>query len=169
MQLQILTLALAALATAAPSPIAASNGTSTSTSGVDFKPCKHSDPATDPAQVLGIDFAPNPPLVDTDLNITVRGVLRERLEDGAKLKLAVKMGFLTILRRTVDLCELVPGGCPVEPGEWELAYTQPMEPGTPANMPFTVQVNVEDKDAKKMACVNIPNVVVGDQVLKEQE
>lgn len=164
MRFQLLALGLASLTTAQILDLAPSVTDSLTPRSpaeqVTFKPCKHTHPTTDPAQVLAIDFTPNPPQAGADLHIAVRAALRQRLEQGAALKLSVKMGLIPVLGLSVDVCKWVPGGCPVEPGEWAMNYTQALDAGVPTGVPFAIKVDVEDKEGERMACVKIPDVQI---------
>lgn len=54
------------------------------------------------------------------LTIEAKGVLRERIEKGAKVLLVVKYGLITLIRQTADLCDQlvnVDMKCPLEKGD----------------------------------------------------
>lgn len=78
--------------------------------------------ALDEPHILDINsvvLEPNPPVPGQNLTITASGVLKEDVIDGAYVDVVVSYGFITLVRQTYDLCEVLPEvdmECPVSKG-----------------------------------------------------
>lgn len=69
--------------------------------------------------IESVTLDPNPPVPGANLTIKASGVLETDVVDGAYVDIVVNYGFITLVRRTFDLCELLPEvdmECPVEKG-----------------------------------------------------
>lgn len=79
-------------------------------------------------QLQSLDYFPSPPQRNQFLNVTLKGQLNGVIDEGAKVNLAVKWGYVRIPVPAVDVCKELNGGmagdaglkCPVPSGELEL-------------------------------------------------
>lgn len=73
-----------------------------------------------------VDLDPNPPIPGENLTITAKGTLKQELIDGAYVDVVVRYGFITLVNRRYDLCELLPEvdlECPLKAGYLSLTRT----------------------------------------------
>ncbi|KAF8862115.1 hypothetical protein BDZ45DRAFT_646778 [Acephala macrosclerotiorum] len=107
-----------------------------------------------------ITLSPDPPIPGSPLNVSISFAANTRILSGAYLNVVVKIGYLKLLKQTVDLCEengvLKDTGvsCPVEEGEHviEKKVDLPREIPPAKYTVNAVGFTVEDED---MFCVNI--------------
>ncbi|KEP48028.1 phosphatidylglycerol/phosphatidylinositol transfer protein [Rhizoctonia solani 123E] len=120
---------------------------------------------TDGVQIESIKLSPDPPQIGKDLTITARGVVTERIEEGAYADVIVKLGLVKLLHKRFDLCEEarknnVTVQCPVEPGEYEVVHTVQLPRETP-RAKFTVNVNAFTSDEEDLACLVLKADFIG--------
>ncbi|KAF9904837.1 hypothetical protein EC991_002265 [Linnemannia zychae] len=98
--------------------------------------------------------------------VRIDGVLKERIEKGAVLRLQAFKFFFTVLDKTIDLCETLEamGGalgasgvkCPIEPmatGAEGLKACFPLERSYPTDISATLKVTGLTAEKKQMFCV----------------
>lgn len=98
---------------------------------------------------------PDPPQRGTDVNVTVNGILNDRIEDGAKIRLKVKLGLITLAVLHFDFCEkAVEFGheCPLEKGPLSISHTAKIPYEVPPGR-YTIDINIETVDQRPIACV----------------
>ncbi|KAF2152050.1 Phosphatidylglycerol/phosphatidylinositol transfer protein [Myriangium duriaei CBS 260.36] len=106
-------------------------------------------------EIKKADLSPNPPEAGTKLTITATGNFKKDVEEGAKVHLQVKYGFITLVKQTADLCETVQKvdlECPLKEGEMTLTKDVDL----PAQIPpgkYTVLADVVTKDEDKITCL----------------
>ncbi|CAE7136595.1 unnamed protein product [Rhizoctonia solani] len=91
---------------------------------------------SDAVQIKSIKLSPDPPQIGKDLTITARGVVTQKIEDGAYADVTVKLGLVKLLHKQFDICEEARNNnvtvqCPVEPGEYEVVQTVQLPRETP--------------------------------------
>ncbi|KAF8604792.1 hypothetical protein BDV93DRAFT_81950 [Ceratobasidium sp. AG-I] len=91
---------------------------------------------SDAVQVKSIKLSPDPPQIGKDLTITARGVVSQKIEEGAYADVLVKLGLIKLLHKEFDICEEARNNnvtlqCPVEPGEYEVVQTVELPKETP--------------------------------------
>ncbi|CAG9998074.1 unnamed protein product [Clonostachys byssicola] len=102
-----------------------------------------------------VDLSPNPPAAGQDLVIKAEGTVKEKIEEGAYVSLAVNYGLIRLITTTADLCEQIGNvdlECPVEAGK--LAITKTVE--LPAQIPpgtYTVVADVFAADKRRITCL----------------
>ncbi|KAE8446599.1 hypothetical protein EG329_011792 [Mollisiaceae sp. DMI_Dod_QoI] len=107
-----------------------------------------------------ITLDPDPPVPGSPLSASISFTANKQILDGAYIKLVVKIGYITLLKKTVDLCEedgvLKDTGisCPIEPGE----HVIKKDVDLPAEIPpakFNVDVLGFTVDDADMCCVKV--------------
>ncbi|PPQ97561.1 hypothetical protein CVT26_002346 [Gymnopilus dilepis] len=93
--------------------------------GWDWKDCGQD---TDAVRIQSIDISPDPPKPGKDLTVTVTGIAKERIEEGAYVDVTVKLGLVKILSKEFDVCEEAQNAnasiqCPVEEGTYTVKQT----------------------------------------------
>uniref|UniRef100_A0A8H7TW31 Phosphatidylglycerol/phosphatidylinositol transfer protein n=1 Tax=Bionectria ochroleuca TaxID=29856 RepID=A0A8H7TW31_BIOOC len=90
-----------------------------------------------------------------DLVIKAEGIVKEKIEEGAYVSLAVNYGLIRLITTDADLCEQIGNvdlECPVEAGK--LAITKTVE--LPAQIPpgtYTVVADVFTADKRRITCL----------------
>ncbi|KAK4544026.1 hypothetical protein LTR36_004524 [Oleoguttula mirabilis] len=120
-------------------------------------PLQHcQNPENDILTLQSVNLDPNPPRAGQTLKIEAKGILKEDIEDGAKIHLQVKYGLITIIRQTADLCETVGKvdlECPLNKDK-ETALSKEVDlPNQIPNGKYTVVADVVTKDEKKITCL----------------
>jgi hypothetical protein len=92
----------------------------------------------------------------TTLKVSAKGILKDKVEEGASIHLSVKYGLITILRQTADLCDTVKNvdlECPLEKDK-ETSLSKEVD--LPKEIPpgkYTVVADLLTKEEKKITCV----------------
>jgi hypothetical protein len=113
------------------------------------------NPEDDILVINKVDLDPNPPSAGKTLNISAKGTLKEKIEEGAKVHLQVKYGLITLINQEADLCEYVSNvdlQCPLEEGETELTKSVDLPREIPPGK-YTVLADVKTKDDEKITCL----------------
>jgi len=66
-----------------------------------------------------VNLSPNPPVPGENLTIHAAGTSSQTIEEGAKIFLQVKLGYITLLRQEMDFCDAIDNvdlECPLEKG-----------------------------------------------------
>ncbi|KAB2580454.1 Phosphatidylglycerol/phosphatidylinositol transfer protein [Lasiodiplodia hormozganensis] len=113
------------------------------------------DPASNILTIDTADLDPNPPEAGNTLSIKASGTLSEKIEDGAKVRLQVKYGLITLIKQEASLCDYVKEvnlECPLEKGDLELTKDVDLPKEIPPGK-YTVLADVFTKDSKKITCL----------------
>ncbi|EQK98831.1 hypothetical protein G6O67_000412 [Ophiocordyceps sinensis] len=113
------------------------------------------DRARDGVEITRVDLTPNPPAMGQNLVINATGAVKTTINQGSKVHLIVKMGFVTILNRVEDLCEQVGHvdlECPIKKGTMNIVKTVSLPGHIPAG-PFTVEANATTEDGEPITCL----------------
>ncbi|GAM88285.1 hypothetical protein ANO11243_063180 [Dothideomycetidae sp. 11243] len=106
-------------------------------------------------EIESVDLSPNPPQAGTALTITATGKFKKDIEEGAKIRLQVKYGVITIIRQTADLCDTVQNvdlSCPLKEGTMTLSKDVNLPNEIPPGK-YTVLADVVTKDDDKITCL----------------
>ncbi|KAF2145295.1 uncharacterized protein K452DRAFT_266090 [Aplosporella prunicola CBS 121167] len=113
------------------------------------------DPTNNILTIDEVDLSPNPPEAGKTLSIEANGTLHKDIEEGAKVRLQVKYGLITLIKQEAPLCEYVKEvnlECPLKKGD--LTLTKDVE--LPKQIPpgkYTVLADVLTKDEVKITCL----------------
>jgi len=121
-----------------------------------------SDPPTDILEIDSVDLSPNPPQAGQTLDIKASGILKENVEEGAKIHLQVKYGLITLINQEANLCDQVKNvdlECPLEKGPLELTKSVELPKQIPPGK-YHVMADVFTKDGDKITCLSA-DVVFG--------
>ncbi|KAJ4397762.1 Phosphatidylglycerol/phosphatidylinositol transfer protein [Gnomoniopsis smithogilvyi] len=100
-----------------------------------------------------IALSPNPPIRGQDLNITIKGDLRAKMDQGAVVKVKVWKFGIAFAKLTFDWCENIQGiSCPVEPGPVTFFKTQNLDRRIPL-WTFSLSVEVFNAAGDQMSCL----------------
>lgn len=108
--------------------------------------------------ITAIEISPDPPQKGEVLNVTVSGIVKEVIEEGAYVFIEVKMGLIK-LKKEYMICDEARNSdseiqCPVQEGD----YTTTLSAQLPAVIPprqYRVTVEGYTLDDDPLACVNI--------------
>ncbi|OLL21731.1 Phosphatidylglycerol/phosphatidylinositol transfer protein [Neolecta irregularis DAH-3] len=88
-------------------------------------PLQFCDDSVGTVKIDFINITPNPPLAGHTISIDVKAVLSEEIIEGSLVVVEVKYGFITLLTKTYQLCELASNyageECPIQRGELSLS------------------------------------------------
>ncbi|KAF2091930.1 phosphatidylglycerol/phosphatidylinositol transfer protein precursor [Saccharata proteae CBS 121410] len=113
------------------------------------------EPSNNILTIDQVDLTPNPPEAGTTLTIAATGNLAEDVEEGAKVRLQVKYGLITLIRQEASLCDYVKEvnlECPLKKGDLKLSKDVDLPREIPPGK-YTVLADVFTKDEKKITCL----------------
>ncbi|CDS10151.1 hypothetical protein LRAMOSA02828 [Lichtheimia ramosa] len=80
-------------------------------------------------EIRDITLTPSFPEPGKELLIEAEGIIKEPIQDGAYVQVTVKIGVVTLIRRTFDLCEEMQKNdvldCPVRQGPTKASIVEP--------------------------------------------
>lgn len=123
---------------------------------VQFSACKNTNVEQSTFEIKSIELTPNPPRVNGNVMIKVRGNLKENAEEGATMKISIKKGKLTLTKLKYDFCEGVGTSCPVKAGDVTFSKEQWIDKRIPTRWSYKVKVDMYTKDKTSMGCVEVP-------------
>lgn len=112
----------------------------------------------DEAQLLSIEeviIDPNPPLPGQNLTVSARGTLKTDLVEGSYVDVLVRYGFITLVNRRYDLCELlveVDLECPVKAGYLSLSRVVEIPDAVPPGE-YIVDAKAYTYDDQLLTCL----------------
>ncbi|KAJ3197065.1 Phosphatidylglycerol/phosphatidylinositol transfer protein [Irineochytrium annulatum] len=112
--------------------------------------------ATDLLTLTSLTVNPDPVHRGDLTTITVVGVLKEEVTDGAKMRATVKLGPIKLVEAELDLCEQIKSvgkSCPLPKGDTVVSHTFTV----PAEVPpgrYTAHIDLYTADKQSIACVN---------------
>lgn len=113
------------------------------------------DPANNLLTIDDVDLSPNPPEAGKTLSIAATGTLSEDIEEGAKVRLQVKYGLITLIKQEAALCDYVKEvdlECPLKKGDLKLSKDVDLPKEIPPGK-YTVLADVFTKDNDKITCL----------------
>ncbi|KAK7728176.1 Phosphatidylglycerol/phosphatidylinositol transfer protein [Botryosphaeria dothidea] len=113
------------------------------------------DPANNLLTIDDVDLAPNPPEAGKTLSIKATGTLEKDVEEGAKVRLQVKYGLITLIKQEASLCDYVKEvdlECPLKKGDLKLTKDVDLPKEIPPGK-YTVLADVFTKDNDKITCL----------------
>ncbi|KAK7033967.1 hypothetical protein VNI00_012594 [Paramarasmius palmivorus] len=114
---------------------------------------------TDAIQIREIEISPDPPQAGEKLSITVIAEAIERIEEGAHVVVAVKLGLIKILNKDFNVCEEAHKAnttiqCPVEKGEYNVTQIVDLPKEIPPAK-YRVEARGYTVDEDDMLCLNM--------------
>ncbi|EGX51647.1 Phosphatidylglycerol/phosphatidylinositol transfer protein [Orbilia oligospora] len=119
-----------------------------------------SDPATDLVKIDRIYINPNPPAVGKTLHLEASGEVKRRIEEGAIMKVEVKLGYITLIKQTLDFCSNLEKAnttvnCPIEPGPLKIVKDQDLPKEIPpGKFKVTAELYTEKEDGDLITCLH---------------
>ncbi|KAM5530786.1 hypothetical protein V8D89_015527 [Ganoderma adspersum] len=109
--------------------------------------------------INSIEISPDPPQRGQDLTITVDGVAKEAVEDGAYADVTVKAGIIRLLHKEFDVCEEARNAnttiqCPVEKGHHKVTQTVTLPNEIPPAQ-FTVNIRGFTEGDDDLVCMDL--------------
>ncbi|KAF7732827.1 Phosphatidylglycerol/phosphatidylinositol transfer protein [Apophysomyces ossiformis] len=108
-------------------------------------------------KIKDITLTPPFPVPGEELKIEASGFLEEDVEEGAAARVTVKLGLVTLLRKTFDICDELKKNdvelkCPIKKGELKLTQTVKLPKEIPPG-DFRVFVEAYNYDDADLACL----------------
>ena len=112
--------------------------------------------SSDHINVNNVVMTPDPPVRSTAVNITMWGVLDEKVTDG-NMVLSITYAGMQVYTQSADVCTLSVGGCPLSPGNVEGTVIVPASALPPFAPPGTYSGNAKltDQNGQELACIDI--------------
>jgi len=109
--------------------------------------------------VTSIEISPDPPQKGEELNVTVSGIVKEVIEEGAYAYVKAKIGRIEILNKEYDICDEARNSdseiqCPVPEGDYTISQTAQLPKLIPPRK-YRVTVEGYTFDDAPLLCVNI--------------
>ncbi|KAJ3188136.1 Phosphatidylglycerol/phosphatidylinositol transfer protein [Gaertneriomyces sp. JEL0708] len=101
---------------------------------------------------------PNPIIIGQNVTISASGKVTKEITAGAKAKVTVKAGFLTLYSSEVDICEAaLENGivCPIPIGDNAVTISQPVPSIVPKGT-YQVKVDAKHADGSALVCFQGP-------------
>lgn len=100
-----------------------------------------------------LDVQPDPPVAGKNLTVHGTGTVHNEISEGTYADVIVKLGFIRLLSRRFDVCELARENnaelqCPLPPGEYEMTHTVELPREIP---PAKFNVHATGKTGKDQA------------------
>jgi len=114
-----------------------------------------SAPDDDILQLHSVDLSPNPPKAGETLSIIASGNLTQDVKKGAKVRLQVKYGLITLIKQEVDLCDQVKNvdlDCPIKKGETKITKEVDLPKEIPPGA-YNVLADAFTEDQEKITCL----------------
>ncbi|PGH27968.1 hypothetical protein AJ80_00222 [Polytolypa hystricis UAMH7299] len=114
-----------------------------------------SSPEADILTIEHVDLSPNPPEPGKKLTIKATGTFHKDVEEGAKVLLQVKYGYIRLINEEADLCEQIQNvdlECPLEKGKLSLVKEVDLPKEIPPGK-YTVLADVYTKEKEKITCL----------------
>ncbi|OCH92508.1 hypothetical protein OBBRIDRAFT_726717 [Obba rivulosa] len=113
---------------------------------------------SDIVEIKSLEINPDPPEKGQNLTITVKGVAKEQIEDGAYASVVITIGGIKLPPKEYDLCEEARKAnasiqCPIEKGEHEVTQTVELPKEIP-NWPISIQAQGFTADDRDLTCAN---------------
>ncbi|CAD6911625.1 unnamed protein product [Tilletia controversa] len=113
----------------------------------------------DLVEVHTIEVSPDPPQRGKNMTIHATGKVQKRIEEGAYAEVDVKIGYIRLLHRQVDICEEARRNdaevkCPIDPDEYDITQTVQL----PSQIPpakFGVHVGAFSVDDEPLLCLDL--------------
>jgi len=113
----------------------------------------------DIVEVTSLEVSPDPPEPGKNLTVNVQGTVKQQIEDGAYAYVTVKLGLITLLKKTLDICEEAQNAnatlqCPVAEDDYVVSQTV-MLPKEIPKAKFTVKVDAYSEEDDPLLCLDI--------------
>ncbi|KAG7099295.1 Phosphatidylglycerol/phosphatidylinositol transfer protein [Marasmius oreades] len=117
------------------------------------------NPETDVIKINDIQVTPDPPQPGKELSVTVNGLARQTITDGAYADVVVKLGLIKLLSKRFDLCTEARNAnasiqCPIKDGEHQVTHVVELPKEIP-RAKFKVHVDGFTNDDDDMFCVDL--------------
>lgn len=106
-----------------------------------------------------INVKPDPPVPGQNLTVYAKGIVNEDIEPGTYADVVVKLGFIRLLSKRFDVCELAEENdaelkCPKKRGEYEITHTVELPREIPPAR-FNVHVNGKTQADVDLMCLDL--------------
>jgi len=113
----------------------------------------------DLVEVTSLEVSPDPPEPGKNLTVNVKGTVKQQIEEGAYADVTVKLGLITLLKKTLYVCEEARKAnatlqCPVAEDDYVVSQTV-MLPKEIPKAKFTVKVDAYSVDDDPLLCLDI--------------
>lgn len=100
--------------------------------------------------VQSVNVDPYPVQAGKDVNVAAAATGTKTLT-GGQAKVTVKLGFVPVLTKSIDICTV--NACPIAPGPVTLKLTEALPDLGIHGVTVKVDVAISDQDSKEVACV----------------
>jgi len=116
---------------------------------------KNCGDAKDHIQIRGVVITPDPPVKGKNIHVVLNATLNEVVAAGT-VALDLKLGPITIFKKTLPLCSLVKPfrPCPIEPGPIDIAIDELIPSAIPSGH-YSGNVKAHDQNNEELACISL--------------
>ena len=133
---------------------------------LNWKYCDEEEASKYALQISDLKLEPNPPKKGEKVKISVKGKLASDVVAGAKLTYSVKLGIITLAKKTTDLCDTLASikdkdipKCPVKAGELSVTREQEFPSEAPAGK-YSIEAEAVSADGKTtLLCIKADLVI----------
>jgi len=99
-----------------------------------------------------VSILPDPPVKGKNLTVIVTGTISKEITKG-NLKLDVKYSFVTIMDKTLDLCQET--SCPIPAGEFKKSITDVIPDVAPTTAVYYITATASDETDEEILCAKV--------------
>ncbi len=108
--------------------------------------------STDDAEILKVSINPDPPIKGQNITVYVLYNLKINITSG-KIDLKVKFGFITVIHKYVNLCQVET--CPIPAADNKNETITELIPGNIPSGHYTAHVVLTDQNNKEVICIDV--------------
>ncbi|KAG0351551.1 Phosphatidylglycerol/phosphatidylinositol transfer protein [Podila minutissima] len=115
--------------------------------------------ASDDFAFGSVSYLPNPPKVNQQLCITLKGTLKKEVTAGASLRVSATFWGMNVYDSTIDLCASLVGGanpCPIPTTTTEVTQCITVPSNVPAGVSLGIKAEAKRSTGERIFCISGP-------------
>ncbi|KAI9239845.1 hypothetical protein MVEG_05289 [Podila verticillata NRRL 6337] len=115
--------------------------------------------ASDDFAFGSVSYNPNPPKVNQQLCITLKGTLKNQVTTGASLHLTATFWGMNVYDSTIDLCSSLVGGanpCPIPTSTTQVTQCITVPSNVPAGVSLNIKAEASQGSGQRIFCISGP-------------
>ncbi|KAF9310327.1 hypothetical protein BG000_008148 [Podila horticola] len=115
--------------------------------------------STDDFAFGSVSYVPNPPKVNQQLCITLKGTLKNEVTTGATLHLTATFWGINVYDSTIDLCSSLVGGanpCPIPTTTTQVTQCITVPSNVPAGVSLNIKAEASRATGQRIFCISGP-------------
>ncbi|KAG0205674.1 hypothetical protein BGX28_002745 [Mortierella sp. GBA30] len=114
---------------------------------------------SDDLQLSGLTYTPNPPKVNQNVCVTIKGTLSKPVTDGSKIRVSATFWGISVYDQTSDLCAALAGGpnpCPIPVTATSVTHCITVPSNVPTGVSINLQATATNAGGSRVFCVGGP-------------